>query len=137
MSSPAMISFLSVEASASSGNTVAGRRLANSPISLRRRRIARSGFFSNGTLSHRGSPTAPNSTASTDRASAITLSVIGTSCFSRLEAPTSPSLMSKRTARRLSNQSITRRTCFIASGPIPSPGRKSIVLLAAMSVSLA
>jgi hypothetical protein len=96
--------------------------------------MARSGFFSNGTLSHFGSPTAPNSTASVASASAITLSVIGVSCFSSEAAPTSPSLMSKCTARRLSNQSTTRRTWRVTSGPMPSPGSSSIFLLAGISL---
>ena len=53
-----------VEASTSASKTIAGRRLAKSSMSLRRRSRPRSGFTSKGRLSHFGPPTAPSSTAS-------------------------------------------------------------------------
>ena len=48
MSSPSTSSRLSEEASASAGNTIAGRRLANRSSSLRRARRPRSGFCAKG-----------------------------------------------------------------------------------------
>src|SRR5581483_11417418 len=54
--------------------------------------------------------------------------------FSSAAPPTRPVLMSKRTARFLSNQSMTRVTCENTSGPIPSPGSARTVLLAGMCV---
>ena len=70
MSRPETTSGLSVEASASSGNTVAGRRFAKKSHSLRRPRIAFSGRLSRGSVSYFGPPTAPKSTASALFASA-------------------------------------------------------------------
>jgi hypothetical protein len=61
-----------------------------------------------------GPPTEPNSTASASMASAMVSSVSGTPCLSSAAPPTRPSLRSKPTARRLANQSTTRR-------PGPSP----------------
>src|SRR3546814_6873853 len=47
--------------------------------------------------------------------------------------PTRPSSRSKPSERLRATQSITRRTCAITSGPMPSPGRINSFLFAAMA----
>ena len=132
MSRPATSSRFRLEASASASNTSAGRRLANSSMSLRRRSRPRSGFCANGRLSHFGPPTAPSSTASAFIAFSIAASVKGTPCLSIEQPPTSSSSVSKLSAWFLPNQSSTRFTCAITSGPMPSPARISSFLLVGM-----
>src|SRR5512147_1537966 len=129
MSRPRTISGFSVEASTSASKTTAGRRLANSSISLRSRSKPRSGLISNGSRSHFGPPTAPSRTASAASASAIVLSVIGTPCASIEAPPTSPCETSKPMPRLRSSHSMTRRTSAITSGPMPSPARINSRLL--------
>ena len=82
MSSPATTSRFSVEASASASKQIAGRRLANTAISLRSRSSPASGRFVRSTPAHFGPPTAPISTASAERHEATASSVIGTPCWS-------------------------------------------------------
>jgi len=78
MSRPETNSVFRVEASARASKTIAGRRLANSSISLRRRSRPRSGFTEKSRLSHLGPPTAPSSTASASMAWAMVSSASGT-----------------------------------------------------------
>src|SRR5215469_9257450 len=120
-SSPSTISRLRLEASASASKTTAGRKLANRSISLRSRKMPRSGRSSNGRLSHFAPPTAPNSTASLATAAAIVSSVSGTPCSSSAAPPTRPSVTSKLAIWRRSKNSTRRNACRMISGPMPSP----------------
>src|SRR5579884_163589 len=120
-SSPATRSRFRLEASASASNTTAGRRLANRSISLRSRNRPASGRMSKGTLSHFGPPTDPNSTASAALACASVTSVSGTPEASIAAPPTRPSLNSKLAMRRRSQNSASRNTSRMISGPMPSP----------------
>src|SRR6202521_4401606 len=127
MSSPETTSGLSVEASASSGNTVAGRRLAKKSHSLRSPRMAFSGRLSRGSVSYRGPPTAPNSTAS----EALTRSRVawgrGSPCASYAAPPTRASSVSilRPSPRKTSR---TRAASRRISGPMPSPARSAIFM---------
>ena len=123
MSRPDTRSALSEDASASASKQSAGRRLANRPSSLRRRSKPCSGLRWKGLLSHLGPPTAPNITASLAFALAMTASGIAVPSASSAAPPTMPSSRSNVTARSLPNQSATRTTWSITSGPMPSPGR--------------
>src|SRR5262245_6257614 len=125
MSSPATTSGLRLEASASSGNTCAGRRLANRPSSLRRPRIACSGRLARGRLSYFGSPTAPKSTASADFTRASVFSGSGSPWAAYAVPPTSASSNSRPSSSFFS----TRRACAMISCPIPSPGRTATLLM--------
>src|SRR6185312_9488068 len=129
-SSPRTTSGYSVEASTSGSSTMAGRKLANRSSSLRRRRMASSGRSWKPSFSHFGPPTEPNRMASASRAFCMVSSVIGVPRASIAAPPTRSSDMSNVTMRRRSSQSMMRRTSRITSGPMPSPGRISSLLLA-------
>src|SRR5215471_10467063 len=129
-SSPPTSSRLRLEASARASKTTAGRRLAKRSISLRSRRMPRSGRSSNGNVSsHLGPPTAPKRTASLAIASARVWSVSGTPDSSRAAPPTKPSVISKLAIRCRSQYSITRKVWRMISGPMPSPASTSTLRL--------
>src|SRR5258708_3340172 len=127
MSSPETTSDLSVEASASSGNTVAGRRLAKKSHSLRNPRIAFSGRLSRASVSYLGPPTAPNSTAW----EALTRSRVacgkGSPRASYAAPPTRASSVSipRPSPRKTSSTRVASRRI---SGPMPSPASNAIFM---------
>ncbi len=74
MSNPETSSARRLDALASSGNNIAGRKLQNKSKSDRMASKPRSGRASAGRLSHLGPPTAPNKMPSASRASALVVS---------------------------------------------------------------
>src|SRR5882672_3483523 len=127
MSRPDTTSGLSVDASASSGKTDAGRRLANRSSSFRSRRSACSGRLSRGKASYLGPPTAPKRTASAFFASASVASGIGSPPLSKAAPPTGAcSSSSLRPSRPKAPRTLTASA--MTSGPTPSPGRTAIFM---------
>ena len=122
MSRPSITSGFSVEAASRPGNTVAGRKLANSPSSWRNRSSPCSGRLARGAVSNRGSPTAPNSIASADRAAASVRGGSGSSFASSAAPPIGASRNSNCSQSKAPAFS-TRTASATTSGPMPSPGR--------------
>ena len=125
MSSPSTSSRLSEEASASAGNTIAGRRLANRSSSLRRAKQAALGLRGEGQVvvvraadgaEHHGADLLAPSPGSRRRQRHAVHVVGGAADQILLDRELEPA--------PAPSQPITRRTSAITSGPMPSPGRK-------------
>ena len=86
-----MISGFKLEALANCGYSLATRKLANKPSSLRIFNRPRSGRMLRSMPSHLGPPTAPNNTASAARAFCNVSSGKGTPALSIAAPPKSPS----------------------------------------------
>src|SRR5688572_2357359 len=126
-SRPETTSGFRLEAPTNSGNMRAGRRLANSPSSLRMRSMPCSGRCGRGNASYCGPPTAPASTASAARASLSVGSGSGSPCASTPAPPygaSSSSSFSPSRARAFS----TLTACATISGPMPSPASTAIFM---------
>src|SRR5215471_8423147 len=127
MSRPDTTSGLSVDASASSGNTDAGRRFANRSSSFLSLRIACSGRLSRGSASYCGPPTAPKRTASAFFASESVASGIGSRASSYAAPPTGARSSSSLSP---SSEPSTFTASAMTSGPTPSPARTAIFMAA-------
>src|SRR6185369_11962114 len=125
MSRPLTTSGLSVDASASSGKTVAGRRFAKKSHSLRSPRMAASGRNGRSSASYCGPPTAPKRTASACLARSSVFPGRGCLCASYAAPPTSASSVSM-VRPSLRKTSSTAFACSRISGPMPSPARRAI-----------
>ncbi len=128
ISKPDTTSGFSVDASASCGYKMAGRKLPNRPNSERIFSKPRSGRIARSKASHLGPPTAPKSTASTSRANAKVESAKGTPCLSIAAPPSSPSTSSKPRLNFSLANSKALTASDIISGPMPSPGNTRIFL---------
>ena len=124
MSKPETTSGLSVDAPASSGYRIAGRRLANKFRFLRNPRIACSGRKARSKLSYFQSPTEPNKIASASCASFRVASGNGCPEASYPAPPTGAISISKDSPRAFN----TFTACSTISGPIPSPGKIAIFM---------
>src|SRR3954454_6003467 len=119
---PSLRSRLSGLASSSAGLGRTGRRLANRPRPLRRPRSPCSGRGAPGSVvSHFGPPTAPSNTASALRHASRTSSVSALPCSSIEAPPTTCSVNSNSPSA-----SSSRLAAPTISGPIPSPGRRTM-----------
>src|SRR5688572_29778540 len=127
MSRPLTISGFRLEASANSGKTVAGRRLAKKSHSLRRPRIAASGRSGRSSLSYCGPPTAPKRVASDCLTRSSVFGGSGCFCASYAAPPTSASSVSivSPSLRKISSTAFASRRI---SGPMPSPARRAIFI---------
>src|SRR5690606_3969602 len=118
-----------VEAAASCGYRMAGRRLANSSRPPRRPSRPFSGRSSrSGSVSHFGPPTAPSRMASAARACSMVTSGSGLPCTSYAAPPSRPSSMARPRPNLAFTTSRTLTASATISGPIPSPGRTSTFL---------
>ena len=118
------ISALRDDAPLSAGKSFAGRRLAKSPSSLRMPSRAASGRT--GASSHLGPPTAPSSTASAACAARTVSSGRGCPAASIAAPPIRASEKMNSCPKRSATRLSTRRAEETISGPMPSPGRRSM-----------
>ena len=105
-----------------------GRRLAKRPSFFRMARSPCSGrTFAVGSLSNRGSPTAPKRTASLSMQMAWVSSGYGFPQWSMATAPTYPKEYVASWPNRRHTASTALTACSTTSGPMPSPGSFAIL----------
>mmetsp|Transcript_1316 Transcript_1316/g.3105 ORF Transcript_1316/g.3105 Transcript_1316/m.3105 type:complete len:206 (-) Transcript_1316:94-711(-) len=130
ISTPDTTSRFKVDASASWGNTWAGRRFAKAFSPERRPRSPRSGRSSGGMVSHLYPPMAESSTASEALHIVMVSSGRGTPVASMAAPPMSASWNSRLCPSALTAALRTFTATSVISGPMPSPGSRVIFLVA-------
>ena len=127
MSTPVRCSGRNGDAAASEGYGTTGRRFAKRPSARRIPSSPCSGRILALDESHRGPPTAPRSTASASRQSAIVSLGSGSPVASIAAPPINASQKVNEWLKRSATASSTVRAAATTSGPTPSPGSVTIV----------